>query len=194
MAEFTTIRRGDFLVPADADSIDELRKLPQGKPLRSKVVQPRNYQFLKKAMALIKLAFSYWQPSSYVTAVEQSTVRSLADYLCNNGLDAEAVSNLCTGFLQHLNARREERVDAEKSIDEFRAWVTVKAGYYHEVMTPAGPKRIPKSWAFANMSEDEFGRMYGQLMNVCWKLVLSQTFESPEAAEAAADQLIHFDG
>ena len=193
MTQLTLVRRGDFYVPAEASDVDVMRKHPMGVPLVADVRQPRNYPFLKKAMALIKLAFSYWEPTSYLSSAESHTVRRLADYLCRRGIDAQAVSALCSDFMNHVSHQREETLDADKSFDEFRAWVTIQAGYYDEVMTPGGPKRIPKSWSFARMSEEEFGRMYAQLLNVCWKLVLSQTFESPEQAEAAANQLGGFD-
>lgn len=188
------VRRGDMLVPAGNEQLDSLRKLPTGVQLGVTAVQPRNLQFHRKAFALIKLAFDYWQPTNFVTTVETQTVRHLADYLCQSGLDANAVSALCSQFMQHLNAKRAQTLEAEKDIEQFRTFVTIQAGFYDTVMTPAGPKRVAKSWSFTNMNNDQFSDMYRQLMTVCWNLVLSQTFESPEAAEQAANQLINFDG
>lgn len=185
-------REGDGLVPADQASRDELRKLPENTLLGVTAVKPRNLRFHRKVFSLVQLAFQYWNPTDYLTTVERSTVRTLADYLCHHGLDAEAVSNLCAGFLGHLNERRGERLEAEKSFEAFRDFITVEAGFCDTVISPAGPRRVPKSWAFANMDEDTFQALYKQIFTVCWELILKQTFSTPDAAEAAAEQLLSY--
>lgn len=186
------VRRDDTLVPVDAASIDALRKMPTNRELGADVVQPRNIQLHRKAFALAQLAFSYWEPESFVSATEKRTVGSLGKFLVDHGLPRDTVRELCVSFLRHLNARR-ETVEAEKSFEGFREFITVEAGHYSVIMTPSGPRKTAKSWSFASMEEGEFREFYRDLFNACWHLVLAQKFESMEDAEAAAGQLLTFD-
>ena len=184
-------RRGDMLIAADNESLDAVRGLPEGRPLNAQVVVPRNEAFHRKLFSLLRLAFDYWQPTNYLTNVERHTVRQLHDYLIRRGLTEEAVSGLCTDFLRGLNEHRQE-FEFAKDIGAFREFVTVEAGFYDTVISPAGPRRVAKSWSFAKMDEEEFARMYKAIFDVVWSLVLKQHFESPEAADAAAEQLLSY--
>lgn len=185
-------RRGDMLIAADNDSLDALRELPEGKALKGQIVAPRNEAFHRKVFSMVQLAHQMWEPTTYLSSVERHTVQMLADYLCQNGLNADAVSSLCIGFMQRLDDKRSERSDFDKSFQAFRNFITVEAGFYDVVITPAGPRKEPKSWSFAKMDEDTFQELYKAIFGVCWSLVLEQRFESPEAAEAAAEQLLNY--
>lgn len=185
-------RRGDMLVPCDNQSLDELRSLPVNHPLGVDVVQVRNPGLHRKAFALLQLGFSYWEPDNFVSTMERKTVHKLGKFMVDNGVDRDAARRLCGEFLRKLNASR-ETLEAEKSFEAFREFVTVEAGFFDTVITPAGPKRVAKSWAFKNMSEAKFQELYGAVFDVLWKLVLQQTFASPEEAEAAAIELLGFD-
>ena len=56
---------------------------------------------------------------------------------------------------------------ARTTFDQFRAYVTVKAGYFTMGATPQGhPRAVPKSIAFANMGEDEFSQLYSDVLDV----------------------------
>jgi hypothetical protein len=50
---------GGILVPDDDDTAERVVKLPVGTPLLMEFKKARNYLFLKKAHALVKLAFGY---------------------------------------------------------------------------------------------------------------------------------------
>ena len=82
---------------------------------------------------------------------------------------------------------------AHADIDAFREFITVEAGYFDTVITPAGPRRVAKSWAWKNMAEADFQSLFAAIRRVCWELILSQTFTSIEEADAAAEQLMQFD-
>jgi len=193
MAERIIVRRrGNALVPVDQQGIDALHKLPPDREMAADVVVPRNIRFHRKAFALLQLAFSYWEPKNFVTAVERNTVASLGKFLVSRGLDRDAVRALCGEFLRHLNSRR-QTLEAEKSFEAFREFVTVEAGFYDVVQTPAGPRKVAKSWRFSSMDEAEFFELYRAIFSVCWRLVLSQHFDSEDEAEAAAEQLLTFD-
>lgn len=50
---------GGILVPDDDDTAERVQKLPVGTPLQMEYKKARNYLFLKKSFALVKLAFGY---------------------------------------------------------------------------------------------------------------------------------------
>lgn len=186
-------RRGDMLVAIDPQGIDAIRKLPKDKQLGVTVAVPRNIGLHRKAFALTKLTFDYWQPANFVSTVERKTVVSLGAFLVDHGIERETAKDLCTQFLIRLNASR-ETLEAEKSFDAFRDFVTIDAGYYNVIHTPGGPRKEAKSWSFASMDDVAFGVFYKALFASCWRLVLSQHFESEEDAQAAAEELLGFDG
>lgn len=62
----------------------------------------------------------------------------------------------------------------EKSREEFRAWVTVQAGFYHVYGYPDGSVRLrPKSISFAEMGEEEFAQVYSKVVDVLLQRVLT---------------------
>jgi len=50
---------GGILVPDDDDTAERIYKLPVGTPLLMEFKKARNYLFLKKAFALVNMAFGY---------------------------------------------------------------------------------------------------------------------------------------
>lgn len=192
MSEFHVIRRGDFLAPATPSDLDELKKLDNGDVVRVKYTRPRNARFHRKGMALLQLAFEYWEPKTMISNVEQNTVDKLGKFLIHQGVSPDAINALCGDFLATLEKSR-ETVSVGKSFNAFRDWVKVEAGYYDTVQTPAGPKKIPRSVSFSAMSESEFKDAYKAFFDVCWNVVLSTKFNSEQEAENATYQLLDFD-
>lgn len=184
-------RRGDMLIAADNEGLDALRELPEGKRLKAQVVVPRNEAFHRLVFSMLKMTFDMWEPDTLVTEVEKATVIRLTDYMISRGVSEEACCQLATEFLQALNAKR-CTLDIDKSFEAFRAFVTVKAGFYREVMTPAGPRREPVSWSFASMDEATFRELYRAVFGVCWQIALSQHFSDEEAAENAINALVGY--
>lgn len=185
-------RRGDGLFAANSEALNSLRALPMGKDYAVDIVLLRNGPMHRMAFSYLQLAFSYWQPKSYVSAVEKETVKTLGMFLSSNGIDENAAATLCKAFLVELNESR-KGMAVEKDFDAFREFVTIEAGFYHSVITPAGPRKIAKSWAYKNMGEDEFKRLFDAIRRVCWELILSQTYNTIEEADLAAEQLMSFD-
>ncbi len=69
-------------------------------------------------------------------------------------------------------------VTAEKNFERFRKDITIKAGYYTIVMTLKGEARAEAdSISFDSMDEDEFAQVYGKVLNVIMKLVLTNYTE-----------------
>ena len=56
MAKIYLKKEYDKLIPADEESLEHIKKLSKDEVYRVEIVKQRNYQFLKKYMALIKLA------------------------------------------------------------------------------------------------------------------------------------------
>lgn len=189
MAEFDLIRTGDIFRAATAHDLDLARKVPAGVPNTHSVKVKRNLKFHKKAFALLKLAFDSWEPACFVSNVEMATVEKLADYLKRAGIDSAAVSALSDGFVQELNRKRSS-VSLAKDFELFRQYVTVQAGFYDDVHTPAGPKRVPKSISFAKMCQTEFDAFYRAILDVCWGLCLSGIFGNQDEL---ADSLLRFE-
>lgn len=192
MARFPIIRRGDMLLPANPEALEAVRALPLGRELGCDVVQLRNAALHRKAFAFVKLSFDYWQPKNHVQSIEKQTVGKLGRFLVGNGLDADTVRTLCKQFLHHLNDARRGLVVA-KDFESFRQFITIEAGFYKLVITPAGPRKEAKSWAYKNMAQADFENLFSAIRRVCWDLVLSQTFSSIEEADAVAEQLMNFD-
>ena len=179
------------LLPCSKEDAEKIAGLPDGKPLKVNVTQTRNYQRHKRAMALLRLTFDYWEPDSLVTHVERNTVHKLADMLVSQGISYDAVTSVCSAFFDHLERVR-GTTEAEKSFDAFREYVTIKSGFFNVIQTPTGLKKEAKSWAFANMDEQQFLGMYSALFNTCWQMALSRQFETMEDADKAAMEMVGF--
>lgn len=54
---------GGTLVPEDDDAVEWLQGVKAGSVISAEVAKPRNYRFLKKYMALLRLAFEAWEPA-----------------------------------------------------------------------------------------------------------------------------------
>ncbi len=68
-----------------------------------------------------------------------------------------------------------ERLTVERNFDRFRKDVIIRAGYYEATYRLNGDVRIEaKSISFDNMSEDEFGLLYGATIDAIVKHVLTQ--------------------
>ena len=52
------------------------------------------------------------------------------------------------------------------SVDDFRAWCTIKAGYYRRIETPGNDLYLPESISFASMDQTKFEEFYYKFMDV----------------------------
>lgn len=184
-------RKGGELLPSSKDDADKIFKLPENQVLKSQIKMSRNYNRLKRAMALLRLSFQYWEPDSLISSIERNTVQKLADVLVSNGISYDAVVQVCTEYFNHLEKTR-GTVEAEKSFESFREFITIKSGFFNIVKTPNGIKKEAKSWAFSNMTEETFIEMYKALFNTCWRIALNKHFKSEDDAENAAINLMNF--
>lgn len=189
MAEIYLIRQGKALLPVNDSDAEAIQKLKHGTIYKADVSAPRNIKRHRRFFALLNLAFDYWQPESMVAEVEKQTVSSLQKYLVKHGLPIDSVNALCTGFVADLENYRAE-TQTGKCFESFRAWITVKAGYYETVQTPAGPRKSPKSISFAQCDDVDFNEFYKSVLNACWDLCLHRVFDNQEQL---AERLLSFE-
>ena len=80
---------------------------------------------------------------------------------------AFALLNLAWAYLP------ERTQNGFRSIDGFRAYVTVAAGYYDLYFNPRLREfvEVPKSWAFDSMDNAEFSTFYERVKDVIWGIV-----------------------
>lgn len=192
MADIIMVRRGAGLVPAFPSDAEAISKIPMGMEVKAKVTQARNLKFHRKAFGLMNLGFQHWCPETTVTKVERDTVIAMGRFMVAGGLPVETAKTICSQFMDKLNAQR-EHIEADKSFDAFRAWLTVEAGYYRLVQTPVGVKKEPVSISFSSMDEDAFHNFYRAIFGVLWRVVLSKSFPTEQDAENAVAQLLSFD-
>ena len=118
------------LVPASQSDADKLKKIKAGWPVRVTVKRVRNYEFHKKFFALMSLAFENWEVPGYARA-------------------------------QFPEQKITYTVEPHKDFDRFRKDVIILAGYYDATYRVDGSVRVEaKSISFANMDEDDFGKLY----------------------------------
>jgi hypothetical protein len=185
-------RRGFGLAPTDQESQEIIGKLTIDSDYAVSIYRIRNTDAHKKAFAYLKLTFEYWEPKKFVEQIEIETVDKLRQFLIKAGGNEPAITNLSRQFLKHLNQQR-AGMPQQKNFEYFREWVTIEAGFYSEFHTPSGPRKVAKSWAFVNMSQEEFEKLWTGIRNVCWDMVLKTVFQDQEEAEQAALMLLDFD-
>lgn len=82
------------------------------------------------------------------------------------------------------------------SFDRFRKDLTIIAGHYTATANLKGEVRLEaKSLAFANMDEDEFQKVYSDVLNAVWDRVLKHVagYASPEDVDRVVNELLRFD-
>lgn len=200
MIEAAVIRTpAGTLAAATAADAEILRSLQAGKAYRVKVTQMgnRSYQHHKLFFGgLLPLAYEYWVPSGgLVTEGEQKLISGFARRLeamhSSGGLFLEFADE----FVRMVAAKRGERIGAVlQSMEAFRKWLTIEAGYFDVYETPDGYRKEAKSISFHSMGQEEFNRFYRDCFQVAWNMMLSSKFESEEAAERAAMEMMEMGG
>lgn len=189
MAELALIRTSHGLVPATDADREQVQKLKMGQTLHGKFARMRNAKFHGKFFAMLDLAFDYWEPvGGLVPRQEKRGIVGLAKFLAGHSQNPEAVMRAADAYITQLEAERAEQFPTvDKSREAFREWVTVEAGHFVLVHTPAGIRKEAKSISWANMDDTAFEPLYRDVFNACWRLVLSAHFETEADAMSAAE-------
>ncbi|EBH5932289.1 DUF1367 family protein [Salmonella enterica] len=185
-----------ILLPATPESEDILRSVKTGEWIHADFKRVRNYAFHKRFFRLLQLGFDYWTPAGgSLSPDELQLVNRFVGYLIkmSDHQYSDTLTAVADEFLLMEGQLRTQDVALLKSFEPYRAWVTVQAGYYDEVILPDNTRRrIPKSIAFARMDEDTFRALYKDVFNVLWNFILRHKFSTQQEAENVAMQLLEF--
>ena len=198
MIEAAVIRTpAGTLAAATAADAEILRSLQAGRAYRVKVTQlsGRSYRHHKLFFGgLLPLAYEYWQPAGgLVTQGERAMVERFAQRLEalheSGGLFLEFAQEFVLGVAKK---RGEKGGAVLQSMEAFRKWLTIEAGYFDVYETPAGIRKEAKSISFAQMGQEAFNGFYRACFQVAWNMMLSGKFDSEEAALRAAEEMMEF--
>ena len=194
MSEFFVVKTPQGFVPATDDDMEYASNYRTGDVIRIRAQKPRNGQHHKKGILLLKAAFDYWEPeTSYLTAGEKSMADAISNRLESLSNNSGAIASQIDEVVKQIEDSRATRIgEPAKCFEAFRKQLTIRAGYYELVTTPTGIEKRAKSISFEKMSQEEFGKLYKDLLSVCWEVVLSKHFETEEEAENAINQMLDF--
>lgn len=185
------------LAAATAADAEILRGLKAGRAYRVKVTQlsGRSYRHHKLFFGgLLPLAYEYWQPTGgLVTQGERAMVERFAQRLEAMHESGGLFLEFAQEFVLGVAKKRGEKVGAVlQSMEAFRKWLTIEAGYFDVYETPAGIRKEAKSISFAQMDQEAFNDFYRACFQVAWNMMLSAKFENQEAALRAAEEMMEF--
>lgn len=184
------------LLPATPESGEFLHSVKIGEWIHADFKRVPNYAFHKRFFKLLQLGFDCWTPAGgSLSPDELQLVNRFVGYLVEMSGQryGEVLSAAADEFLLMEGQLRTRDVALLKSFEPYRAWVTVLAGYYDEVILPDNTRRrTPKSIAFARMDEGTFRQLYKDVFNVLWNFILRHKFRSQQEAENVAMQLLEF--
>lgn len=191
MADLALVRTANGLVGATDADRELIGKIKYGATLHGDFKKMRNARFHGKFFALLALAYDYWEPTGgLVPRQEMRGIRGLAKYFEELNGKPGQLTNAVQAYIDQLEQDRIERFPAaDKSRDAFREYITIEAGHFVLVRSPAGVEKRPKSIAWSKMDDIEFEALYKDVFATCWRLVLQSHFTTEADAMAAAEQL-----
>lgn len=191
MADLALVRTANGLVGATDADRELIGKIKYGAMLHGDFKKMRNARFHGKFFALLALAYDYWEPTGgLIPRQELRGILGLAKYFEELNGKPGQLTNAVQAYIDQLERDRIERFPAvDKSRDAFREYITIEAGHFILVRSPAGVEKRPKSIAWSKMDDIEFEALYKDVFATCWRLVLQSHFTTEADAMAAAEQL-----
>lgn len=185
-----------ILTPATIEASDFVQRVKLGEWIQAEFRRVRNYQYHKRFFKLLQFGFDYWTPTGgALTLLERELIDGFVGYLVemSGQQHGEVITAVADEYLLKVGQLRTQEIALLKSFEPYRAWATVEAGYYYEVVLPNGLRqRIPQSISFSKMDEDTFQSLYKDVFNVLWNFILFRKFNSQREAENVAMQLLEF--
>ncbi|HEO8934129.1 TPA: DUF1367 family protein [Serratia marcescens] len=185
-----------ILTPATIEASDFVQRVKLGEWIQAEFRRVRNYQYHKRFFKLLQFGFDYWTPTGgALTLPERVLIDGFVGYLVemSGQQHGEVITAVADEYLLKIGQLRTQEIALLKSFEPYRAWATVEAGYYYEVVLPNGLRqRIPQSISFSKMDEDTFQSLYKAVFNVLWNFILFRKFNSQREAENVAMQLLEF--
>lgn len=179
--------------PASSHDAEEVQAAKRGQVYRVKLIKAsvRSLQHHRLFFGgLMRMGFDYWEPAGGLISVgEKSGIEQFARFLDSQN-NSSIITEISHQFIDYLTGKRAAKIQAtHKSMEQFRKWVIIEAGYYDIVVTPSGLTKVAKSISFSNMEQTEFNDLYKSCFSVIWRLVLSKNFENEAECQAAIDNL-----
>ena len=144
-------------------------------------------------------------PGGSLSPVDQAGIDYLGKIKLGAGVKVRVMRHNSVGFHRKLYALLNLAYDAwdapallhrgepvAKNIDQFRADLTILAGFYESAIRLDGSIRFTaKSWSFEKMSDEEKQAMYSAIINVVLAKIL--TNYSRDDLDSVIDRLMRFD-
>ena len=180
-------------IPATASDAELLGCLKAGHPYKVEVkkMSNRSYQHHKLFFGgLLPLAYEYWTPTGgMVTQGERLIVERFAQRLEGLYNSGGLFLAFAEEFVLGVAKKRGEKVGAVlQSMEAFRKWLTIEAGYFEVYETPGGIRKEAQSISFHAMGQEEFNAFYQNCFQVAWNMMLQSVYDSEAAAQQAAVQ------
>ena len=191
MADLALVRTANGLVGATDADRELIAKFKYGATVHGDFKKMRNAKFHGKFFALLALAFDYWEPKGgLIPRQEMRGIVGLAKYFEELNGKPGQLTNAVQAYIDKLEEDRVQRFPVvEKSREAFREWITIEAGHFTLVQSPAGIEKRPKSISWSQMEDVAFEALYKDVFATCWRLVLQSHFETEAEAMSAAEQL-----
>lgn len=194
MADLALVRTANGLVGATDADREVISKIKYGATVHGDFKKMRNAKFHGKFFALLALAFDYWEPvGGLIPRQELRGIMGLAKYFEELNGKPGQLTNAVQAYLYQLEEDRSQRFPiVDKSREAFREYITIEAGHFTLVQTPAGIEKRAKSIKWSQMDDLEFEALYKDVFATCWRLVLQAHFETEAEAMRAAEMLGSF--
>jgi len=191
VADLALVRSANGLVGATDADRELISKLKYGATVHGDFKKMRNAKFHGKFFALLALAYDYWEPKGgLIPRQELRGIHGLAKYFEELNGKPGQLTNAVQAYIDKLEQDRLERFPAvDKSREAFREYITIEAGHFNLVKSPAGIEKRPKSVSWSRMDDVEFEALYKDVFATCWRLVLQSHFTTEDEAMAAAELL-----
>lgn len=191
MADLALVRSANGLVGATDADRELIAKFKYGATVHGDFKKMRNAKFHGKFFALLALAFDYWEPKGgLIPRQEMRGIVGLAKYFEELNGKPGQLANAVQAYIDKLEEDRVQRFPVvEKSREAFREWITIEAGHFTLVQSPAGIEKRVKSISWSQMDDVAFEALYKDVFATCWRLVLQSHFETEAEAMSAAEQL-----
>lgn len=191
MADLALVRTENGLVGATDADRELISKIKYGAMIHGDFKKARNARFHGKFFAMLDLAYQYFEPTGgLIPQQELRGIQGLARYFEELNGKPGQLTHAVQAYIDQLQAERVQQFPVvDKSREAFREHVTIEAGHFTLVNTPAGIEKRVKSISWSRMDDVAFEALYKDVFATCWRLVLQANFPNEAEAMAAADQL-----
>ncbi|WP_168404778.1 DUF1367 family protein [Erwinia amylovora] len=183
-----------ILTPATPEASDFLQRIELVEWIDADFKRVRHFPFHTRFFKLLQPGFEYWDPTGgAILPEERKLVNGWPDFLCRQVGQQHSVALAAEQYLADAAYTPTADIALLKSVNAYREWVNVQAGYYTEHLYPDGSRhRRAKSVSLTKMDEIEFQRFCKSTQNVLWNWIFLRQFSSPAEVENVAAQILEY--